>query len=304
MDTLSYFHPVAVSSTWNDQSYNPKWSAPSPTQSSEALESFSRGSPSLSFSEGSVFSSLLTQQDLLPELWLEKAPHNQIMDAEYHNQAQQFQSNNNTMECYQIEQQQQNYQLQQHSNFSHSPSAWNEKPRSSNPPPGLTATAVLRDSSLEYAQSLLPHSLLMPLTQENLDYHKAAKAQYNEIFSFENHENEFVEKHPHMLKARNNSVSSSTSSANSAQSGGSGVSSKTLKSMTKSLNTQLYKTELCMSFMKTNVCPYGNKCQFAHGEAELKRVERPLNWRSKPCANWTRYGLCRYGKRCCFKHGE
>ncbi|EGV63733.1 hypothetical protein CANTEDRAFT_113770 [Yamadazyma tenuis ATCC 10573] len=72
----------------------------------------------------------------------------------------------------------------------------------------------------------------------------------------------------------------------------------------KPVNTQLYKTELCGSFMKNSYCPYGNKCQFAHGECELKRVERPSNWRSKPCANWSRFGSCRYGNRCCFKHGH
>ncbi|CAX44259.1 zinc finger-containing regulatory protein, putative [Candida dubliniensis CD36] len=70
------------------------------------------------------------------------------------------------------------------------------------------------------------------------------------------------------------------------------------------INTQLYKTELCASFMKTGVCPYASKCQFAHGESELKHVERPPKWRSKPCANWSKYGSCRYGNRCCFKHGD
>ncbi|RCK54901.1 mRNA decay factor CTH1 [Candida viswanathii] len=70
------------------------------------------------------------------------------------------------------------------------------------------------------------------------------------------------------------------------------------------INTQLYKTELCASFMKMGVCPYGNKCQFAHGENELKHVDRPPKWRSKPCANWSKYGSCRYGNRCCFKHGD
>lgn len=70
------------------------------------------------------------------------------------------------------------------------------------------------------------------------------------------------------------------------------------------VNTQLYKTELCASFMKLAVCPYGNKCQFAHGENELKSVDRPPKWRSKPCANWAKFGSCRYGNRCCFKHGR
>lgn len=69
------------------------------------------------------------------------------------------------------------------------------------------------------------------------------------------------------------------------------------------VNTQLYKTEMCASYLKMGVCPYGSKCQFAHGENELKFVERPPKWRLKPCANWTKYGNCRYGNRCCFKHG-
>ena len=68
------------------------------------------------------------------------------------------------------------------------------------------------------------------------------------------------------------------------------------------VNTQLYKTELCASFMKMGICPYGNKCQFAHGENELKIVDRSPKWRSKPCANWAKFGNCRYGSRCCFKH--
>lgn len=77
-----------------------------------------------------------------------------------------------------------------------------------------------------------------------------------------------------------------------------------LRKKTANLNTQLYKTELCASYVKTGVCPYGSKCQFAHGESELKHVDRPPNWRSKPCANWSKFGTCRYGSRCCFKHGE
>ncbi|KAI5952228.1 hypothetical protein KGF54_003094 [Candida jiufengensis] len=72
----------------------------------------------------------------------------------------------------------------------------------------------------------------------------------------------------------------------------------------KPINTQLYKTELCQAFMRMGVCPYGLKCQFAHGEQELKYVERPPKWRSKPCSNWSKFGSCRYGNRCCFKHSD
>lgn len=70
-----------------------------------------------------------------------------------------------------------------------------------------------------------------------------------------------------------------------------------------STNTDLYKTELCASFMSTGGnCPYGEKCQFAHGPQELKTVDRPPKWRSKPCQNWVRTGTCSYNERCCFRH--
>lgn len=36
----------------------------------------------------------------------------------------------------------------------------------------------------------------------------------------------------------------------------------------------LYKTELCRSWEEKGTCRYGPKCQFAHGEDELKRVQR------------------------------
>lgn len=70
-----------------------------------------------------------------------------------------------------------------------------------------------------------------------------------------------------------------------------------------STNTELYKTELCASYMSTGGnCPYGEKCQFAHGMDELKSVDRPPKWRSKPCQNWVKTGSCSYNERCCFRH--
>jgi hypothetical protein len=81
-------------------------------------------------------------------------------------------------------------------------------------------------------------------------------------------------------------------------------STKSTHSQENKVNTVLYKTELCSTFQKTGTCPYGSKCQFAHGEPELKAVDRGSKWRSKPCANWSKTGSCRYGNRCCFKHGD
>ncbi|KAG7811544.1 hypothetical protein KL921_001810 [Ogataea angusta] len=70
------------------------------------------------------------------------------------------------------------------------------------------------------------------------------------------------------------------------------------------VDRDLYKTEMCTQFQEKGSCPYGAKCQFAHGTEELKKVKRADNWKTKLCANWLKSGSCRYGKRCCFKHGE
>ncbi|QPG73399.1 hypothetical protein FOA43_000709 [Brettanomyces nanus] len=80
--------------------------------------------------------------------------------------------------------------------------------------------------------------------------------------------------------------------------------SKTNNHFSKKRDNMLYKTEMCVQFQKHGFCPYGSKCQFAHGEQELKRIRRCDNWKTKPCVNWMRTGTCRYGKRCCFKHGD
>ncbi|KAI0724276.1 hypothetical protein C8T65DRAFT_625996 [Cerioporus squamosus] len=59
----------------------------------------------------------------------------------------------------------------------------------------------------------------------------------------------------------------------------------------------LYKTELCRSWEEKGTCRYGAKCQFAHGEDELRKVQR------HPKTFWVS-GSCPYGKRCCFIHTE
>ena len=70
------------------------------------------------------------------------------------------------------------------------------------------------------------------------------------------------------------------------------------------VNKSLFKTELCDTFEKSGYCPYGEKCQFAHGKREMHSVLRPKKWKTRMCKNWIESGHCRYGKRCCYKHGE
>ncbi|KAI8916361.1 hypothetical protein EDD86DRAFT_180984, partial [Gorgonomyces haynaldii] len=64
----------------------------------------------------------------------------------------------------------------------------------------------------------------------------------------------------------------------------------------------LYKTELCRSWEETGSCRYGNKCQFAHSQSELRIVDRHPKYKTEMCRTFWEKGSCPYGKRCCFIH--
>ncbi|KAL6304168.1 hypothetical protein BKA93DRAFT_733617 [Sparassis latifolia] len=66
----------------------------------------------------------------------------------------------------------------------------------------------------------------------------------------------------------------------------------------------LYKTELCRSWEEKGSCRYGAKCQFAHGEEELRKVSRHPKYKTEICRTFWVSGSCPYGKRCCFIHTE
>ncbi|KNZ60902.1 uncharacterized protein VP01_1484g1 [Puccinia sorghi] len=66
--------------------------------------------------------------------------------------------------------------------------------------------------------------------------------------------------------------------------------------------TNLYKTELCRSWEEKGTCRYGSKCQFAHGQEELKNVSRHPKFKTEICRTFWLHGSCPYGKRCCFLH--
>ncbi|RDX56168.1 hypothetical protein K466DRAFT_13236 [Polyporus arcularius HHB13444] len=66
----------------------------------------------------------------------------------------------------------------------------------------------------------------------------------------------------------------------------------------------LYKTELCRSWEEKGTCRYGAKCQFAHGEDELRKVQRHPKYKTEICRTFWVSGSCPYGKRCCFIHTE
>jgi butyrate response factor 1 len=64
----------------------------------------------------------------------------------------------------------------------------------------------------------------------------------------------------------------------------------------------LYKTEYCRSWRETGACRYGTKCQFAHGEHELRPVLRHPKYKTEICRNFSETGTCPYGTRCRFVH--
>ena len=105
------------------------------------------------------------------------------------------------------------------------------------------------------------------------------------------------------------SASSTTSSSGSTSTSGSGSSSST-RSQTSSassdssskVNTSRYKTELCRPFSEHGTCKYGEKCQFAHGQTELRTVTRHPKYKTDLCRTYHSVGFCPYGPRCHFVH--
>ncbi|KAM9812327.1 mRNA decay activator protein ZFP36 [Syngnathus typhle] len=70
------------------------------------------------------------------------------------------------------------------------------------------------------------------------------------------------------------------------------------------LSSNRYKTELCRGFQETGSCKYGNKCQFAHGEAELRGMYRHPKYKTEHCRTFYNFGYCPYGSRCHFIHEQ
>ncbi|MES1914638.1 MAG: hypothetical protein MHM6MM_006687 [Cercozoa sp. M6MM] len=67
---------------------------------------------------------------------------------------------------------------------------------------------------------------------------------------------------------------------------------------------KLYKTEVCRTWSETGACPYGTKCQFAHGESDMRPVLVEPNYKSEMCKNILLHGVCPYGVRCRFIHDD
>jgi len=64
----------------------------------------------------------------------------------------------------------------------------------------------------------------------------------------------------------------------------------------------LFKTEMCKNWRETGMCRYGPKCQFAHGNTELRSVVRHPKYKTEICRSYHTTGICDYGTRCRFVH--
>lgn len=73
---------------------------------------------------------------------------------------------------------------------------------------------------------------------------------------------------------------------------------------TTTVNTSRYKTELCRPYEEFGVCKYGDKCQFAHGIAELRSLARHPKYKTELCRTYHTVGFCPYGPRCHFVHNQ
>ncbi|KAL7310782.1 hypothetical protein PS15m_010235 [Mucor circinelloides] len=66
----------------------------------------------------------------------------------------------------------------------------------------------------------------------------------------------------------------------------------------------LFKTEMCRNWQEIGECRYARKCRFAHGQHELRCVQRHARYKTETCRTFHLTGTCLYGVRCTFIHDE
>jgi len=72
--------------------------------------------------------------------------------------------------------------------------------------------------------------------------------------------------------------------------------------LNQALFADKFKTEMCVKFQQLGACPYGKRCNFAHGEDELRGLSRHPLYKTRPCIPFIQTGKCPYGRRCNFIH--
>lgn len=65
-----------------------------------------------------------------------------------------------------------------------------------------------------------------------------------------------------------------------------------------------YKTEMCRSVFAKVPCKYGDNCQFAHADMEMRNRPHHNKYKTIDCKNFHQHGYCYYGPKCDFRHNE
>lgn len=106
-----------------------------------------------------------------------------------------------------------------------------------------------------------------------------------------------------------------------------GGSSTCPRSFSMKSQDPLYKTRLCKNF-KSGTCTFGDQCNFAHGEIELRSADAamlafatapapargpaakevktetaPVLHKTRMCSNFQTQGFCKFADKCAFAHG-
>jgi len=97
-------------------------------------------------------------------------------------------------------------------------------------------------------------------------------------------------------------VSSNSSDSPTSQNQSDNIAKRNADIEAELTKQNLYKTEMCRSWMESATCRYGTKCQFAHGEYELRPVMRHPKYKTEICKTFHNTGMCPYGNRCRFVH--
>ena len=69
-------------------------------------------------------------------------------------------------------------------------------------------------------------------------------------------------------------------------------------------DVQNYKTMLCKSLARNEVCGYETRCRFAHGVHELRLRPVSAVFKTEPCDSYTKSGACGYERHCSFLHDD
>ena len=69
------------------------------------------------------------------------------------------------------------------------------------------------------------------------------------------------------------------------------------------MKPELFKTAMCKAFSSGGNCPFAERCQFAHGNKDLRPpLGKGPTYKTRLCTNVANNGTCPRGEACSFAH--